>query len=158
MAFSEITGKTVSIIKEEYIGRPLPVCYYLRSYTERNEQFKNEQQIHMFQKKEGGEMISIYGFGHMDYLVKLLTPGALCRITYQGKEHVDKIKKDVHRVKIEQDISDTITVPAHTAPVAVSPEAPAVTPSASAPMPQVTPKPSPAPAPAPDQDEAPLPF
>ena len=92
----------------------------------------------------------------MDYLMKMVQAGTLCRITYKGKEFVKDKGKDIHRVKIDVDLTDVIPVAQIAPPVPQQsfPPPPVSSQTINAPQPQQPPVVPPAQA----SEEPPLPF
>jgi len=102
MAFQKIkagtSGDTIDIKKE-------PKKPYTGTYTG-SRQFETKigmQTVYEFQGEKG--KFGIYGFGHLNMLMKEAKQNDLCRVTYLGTERI-KTKygmKDVHQAQLEID-------------------------------------------------------
>ena len=63
-----------------------------------------DQVIWMFEGKEDGLPIGIYGFTNLNRAMEALSPGTLVRIQYQGKELTETKKfgkTEVHQVSVQ---------------------------------------------------------
>jgi len=105
MAFKEIKGGGESIDLKKFPGKPLTGKYLgNHKFTTK----MGEQVAYEFQTDKGEK--SVYGFSHLNYLIKNVQPGVMCRITYIGTEVTETKfgKKPVHKCKVEIDDSAVV--------------------------------------------------
>jgi len=107
MAFKEIKGGGESIDLKKFPGKPLTGKYLgnHKFQTKMGEQISYE-----FETGKGEK--NIYGFSHLNYLMKNVQPGTMCRITYIGTEVAETKfgKKPVHKCKVEVDDEPSKTI------------------------------------------------
>jgi hypothetical protein len=107
MAFKEIKGGGESIDLKKFPGKPL-TGKYLGNHTFTTKM--GEQVAYEFETEKGTK--SIYGFSHLNFLMKNVQVGNVCRITYIGTEVTETKfgKKPVHKCKVEVDDAPSKTV------------------------------------------------
>lgn len=77
---------------------------YLSFRMVTSKKFGNQQAIWKFESRDG-EPFEVYGFGHLDKLMKLATTGKFYLIGYEGQalEDVRGIMKHVHKASVVED-------------------------------------------------------